>query len=77
MSGSEDGFNRTEFLDHLNNRVNRWVGLLGEDTAEEVVYALDYNYSPWPYVEDREANRQAFTEVSVQPNYALYMCVYT
>ena len=47
------GFNRTEFLFFLErNLFSIWAPLFDNETAEEIFNAVDWNYAPWPYIED-------------------------
>ena len=62
------GFTRSEFHDHLENRLLAIWSPQAEPfndslTMEKAFWAIDYNYAPWPYVEDEYENRDAFNEV--------------
>ena len=61
----EGGFNRSEFEYLLYNRyVKIWEASMTEQQADDAYYAVNFMYTPWPYLEDEELNRDAFTDVS-------------
>jgi len=61
----EGGFNRTEFLDIVRNRLVDYFAprLDSERTVEDVFQAINFFYTPWPNTEDLDANRQAFNDM--------------
>ncbi len=64
VPGFQEGWDRDGFLGIVNfivtNFAKPWYG---KRTAEDVINAIDYNYSPWPYVEDQYENRHQIAEV--------------
>jgi len=59
------GFTREEFEYYLRTRL---VDMFKVSAASEEVYensyqAFDWYYTPWPYINDLEANRQAFNKM--------------
>ena len=62
----DGGFNRSEFQFLLWDRyVAIWEDQLTEQEALDAYWAIDFMYTPWPYLEDEELNRDAFTDVIV------------
>jgi carboxylesterase type B len=60
----DGGFTRDEFNYYLRTRlVNIFEGPLDETEIENAYQAMNWYYSPWPYLEDEEANRQAFNKM--------------
>ena len=60
----EGGFNRSEFNFLLYDRYVRiWNASVTPEQAEEAYWAVNYFYTPWPYLEDEDLNRDAFTDV--------------
>ena len=60
----EGGFTREEFQFHLReDLLGMWTPQLDEKMNEDVYQALDWYYTPWPYLNDTEMNRQAFNKV--------------
>ncbi len=57
------GYNRTQFLDVLDRLVDFWRPLLSNQSADDAFHAVDYNYSPWPYIDDLNDNRAAYIHV--------------
>ena len=63
----EGGFNRSEFEYLLYNRyVKIWEASMTEQQADDAYAAVNFMYTPWPYLEDEELNRDAFVDVSDQ-----------
>ena len=61
----EGGFNRSEFEQLLYDRLlNIFVDSLTPEQAEDAYWAVNFQYTPWPYLEDEELNRDAFVDVS-------------
>ena len=61
----EGGFNRSEFEFYLWDRyIAIWEDSLTEQQALDAFYAVNFMYTPWPYLEDEELNRLAFNDVS-------------
>lgn len=55
------GFNHSEWLHHLaKDLLKYWAPLFDNETYMDVVRALEYNYSPWPYIDDEYQNRHQF-----------------
>ena len=60
----EGGFNRTEFNTLLYTRLlDIFYDSLTEQQAEDAYWAVNFMYTPWPYLEDEELNRKAFIDV--------------
>ena len=60
----EGGFNRSEFNRLLYERyVTIWEEQLTEQQAQDAFWAVNFQYTPWPYIEDEELNRDAFVDV--------------
>ena len=45
-----------------------WEASLTEQQAQDAYYAVNFQYTPWPYLEDEDLNRDAFTDVRVKLN---------
>ena len=61
----EGGFNRSEFEFLLWDRLLAfWEDQLTPEQALDAFYATNFQYTPWPYLEDEELNRDAFVDVS-------------
>ena len=59
------GFNRSEWEYLLYDRyVKIWEDSLTEQQAEDAFYAVNFMYTPWPYLEDEALNRDAFVQAS-------------
>jgi carboxylesterase type B len=58
----DGGFTREEFQYYLRERlVNIWMESAdSEEIYENSYQAIEWYYTPWPYIDDLEANRQAF-----------------
>lgn len=54
------GFNRTEFEYHLHNDLLNMFSPLFPDKEQDVFEALNWYYSPWPYLDDEDKNRLSF-----------------
>ncbi len=63
VPGIQYGYNRTQFLETLDLLVDIWRPLLSNESAEDAFHAVDYNYSPWPYIDDLGENRAAYINV--------------
>ena len=60
----QGGFNHSEWMYHLEtDLMSIWAPLMYNDTYDEFLHAIEYNYSPWPYIEDEYANRDAYNKV--------------
>ena len=60
-----DGPNRTEFQDILRRVTETYASRVNDDDRVEDIYqALDFYYTPWPYLHDKEKNRHALGEVN-------------
>jgi len=62
---NDGGFTREEFQYYLRTRL---VGIFtdaleSEEIAENAYQAFDWKYTPWPYIEDLDANREAFNKM--------------
>jgi len=62
---TQGGFTRDEFQYYLRERL---VGVFAESaTSDEMVengyQAMDWKYTPWPYIDDLDANREAFNKM--------------
>ncbi len=64
------GYNRTQFLEALDRLVDFWRPLLGNQSAEDAFHAMDYNYSPWPYIDNPYDNRAAYIDVIFYKRYS-------
>ena len=63
----EGGFNRSEFNRLLYERLlDIFIDSLTEEQADDAYAAVNFMYTPWPYLEDEELNRDAFVDVSDQ-----------
>ena len=61
----DGGFNRSEFQFLLWDRlVSIWEAQFTPEEAQDAYWATDFMYTPWPYLEDEELNRDAFTAVT-------------
>lgn len=61
---NEGGFNSTEFDYYLRTRIlDIFAEQLTEVQYENVFQAIDWNYVPWPYLEDEDGNRQAMNQL--------------
>jgi len=61
----QGGFTRDEFQYYLRNRI---ISIFAESVGDEVIVensyqATDWKYTPWPYIEDLDANREAFNKM--------------
>ena len=63
VPGIQNGYNRTQFLRILDRLVDFWRPLLSNQSADDAFHAVDYNYSPWPYIDDLYDNRAAYVNV--------------
>ena len=60
----DGGFNRTEFQRILReNLLEIWAPQFPPKVQEDAYSATDFMYTPWPYLEDKELNRDAFNMV--------------
>lgn len=59
----EGGFNRSTFLDILKNRLIDNFAPQFPEKFEDVFQAMSFFYTPWPYIEDKELNREKFNEM--------------
>jgi hypothetical protein len=58
------GFNSTMFNYYLRTRiVDIWGARMTPEQYEQVFNALRWYYIDWPYLEDLDANREAFNKV--------------
>ena len=57
------GFNRSEFQQYLRRMVELVVFNDDEDRIEHVFQASSFQYTPWPRINDLEANRQQLVQV--------------
>ena len=58
------GYSRERWLRYLRDPILEfWAGVLDNQTIEDAAWALDMNYAPWPYVEDRYSNRDQMNQV--------------
>ena len=58
------GFNRSEFNQLLYERyVKIWEASMTPQQAQDAFYATNFMYTPWPYLEDENLNRDAFVQV--------------
>ena len=63
----EGGFNRSEFNRLLYERLlDIFIDSLTEEQADDAYAAVNFMYTPWPYLEDEGLNRDAFVDVSDQ-----------
>jgi len=68
------GFNRTEYLYWFRRNLwSIWEPLFDEETGEEVFNAIDFNYAPWPYLNDEYENREAFNKMITDAAFAVPM----
>ena len=58
------GFTREEFLKHLKEDIVGLFSPLFPDAAEDAFKALEFFYSPWPDIDDKEKNRMMFNNVN-------------
>ena len=62
----DGGFNRSEFNFLLQDRLLAiWEASLTPEQANDAYWAVNYHYTPWPYLEDEDLNRQAFVDVGL------------
>ena len=59
------GFIRYEFQQYLRRMVELVVFNDDEDRIEHVFQASSFQYTPWPRINDLEANRQQLVQVPV------------
>ena len=60
----EGGFTREEFEYHLRtDLISFWEPQLEPKQTEDAFQALNFFYSPWPYTNDTDLNREAFNWV--------------
>ena len=60
----EGGFTREEFEYHLReDLIGFWSPQFDDKMTEDAVQACNYFYSPWPYINDTDLNREAFNWV--------------
>ena len=59
----EDGYNSTEFREYIRDRIELMYGVFGETTVTSVQKAVEFQYTPWPHIENRENNRDQLIEV--------------
>jgi carboxylesterase type B len=58
------GFTREEFEFYLRTRlVDIFKPAMSDEVYEQSYAVLDWKYTPWPYIDDEEANRQAFNKL--------------
>ena len=58
------GVNSTEFNDYLRTRiVDIFAAQTTPEQVDQVYNALRWFYVEWPYLEDLDANREAFNKV--------------
>ena len=60
----QGGFNRTEFLRYLRRLVEVITFTDSDHKVEHVFQAMAFQYTPWPTIDDLEANRQELVQVS-------------
>jgi hypothetical protein len=61
---NERGFNSTEFNTYLKTRLlDIWAEQVTEEQYDNIYNALRWYYVNWPYLEDLDANREAFNKV--------------
>ena len=60
-----EGFTREEYQFYLRDRLTAiWEASAASDEIYENCYqAVDWYYTPWPYIEDLAANREAYNKV--------------
>ncbi len=64
VPGWEDSWDREGFLEALQYLGDYVEPRFGNKTVKDLVSALDYNYSPWPYLDDHDDNRFQMGEES-------------
>ncbi|CAH1789337.1 unnamed protein product [Owenia fusiformis] len=64
------GYNRTEFLERLTILA---YDLSYNDIYEDVTQAVAFEFSPWPHINDLDANRQKFNEMFTDAGFAIGM----
>lgn len=61
------GFNHSMFEEYLEERVLAPYGpRMDQETFQDFYQAFNFLYTSWPYIDDLEANRQAFNEVGLR-----------
>lgn len=55
--------NQTRFQLVLAQYIEPWSVRLDNDTVQDIFNALDWRYTPWPYLYDNELNREALVSV--------------
>ena len=62
----DGALNRTAFNTLLYTRLLAiFYDSLTEQQAEDAYWAVNFMYTPWPYLEDEELNRKAFVDVKM------------
>lgn len=62
----EGGFNRSEFNQLLYERyLAIWEAQLTPEQAANTYWGVNFEYTPWPHIEDEELNRKAFVDVCI------------
>ena len=65
----DGGFTREQFEYHLReDLLGMWSPQFDAQTTEDAFEAMNFFYSPWPFVNDTDLNREAFNVVC-RPNY--------
>jgi len=61
---NDGGFTREEFQYYLRERlVGIFTPALDEEVGENAYQAFDWKYTPWPYIDDLDENREAFNKM--------------
>jgi len=59
----DGGFNRTEFMYYLKERLMSIFVPLAPELEEELTKAIDFYYSDWPALNDEDRNREVFNKL--------------
>lgn len=60
----ERGFNRSEFMEYVYTRlVAIWAPQFSPEEVQKVYDSLIWFYTPWPYIDDLDMNRQAMNDM--------------
>ncbi len=60
----EDGFTKDEFHFYIRDRLlGIWSAQMDNKTEEDAFQGLIWNYTPWPYLENKYENREVTNKV--------------
>ena len=67
LNGTDDGFSREQFEEIIEFAVDTFTPALPDpERAGILKAAMDFQYSPWPYINDGNKNRYQIGEVGGQ-----------